>query len=180
MYRGACVCGRHERAAESPCSRNLLYVFENRPTLHGRGREARLPDGGHVLRSPKGSCHGRGSYPRGGWDRPSRNALSAHLFSLDLPVRAVSRQGHRRAVSRAVGLHVLQAHQERVVAFGGTQHASLQGWEAFWPLGVGGVEALVDDRCALGRVNGCFGIGDISSLLRDPPRFPQDRGKESS
>ena len=25
-----------------------------------------------------------------------------------------------------------------------------------------------------------FLSGDISSLLRDPPRFPQDRGKESS
>lgn len=33
--------------------------------------------------------------------------------------------GHRRAMSRAVGVQVLQSHQNRVVTFGGTQHASL-------------------------------------------------------
>ena len=35
------------------------------------------------------------------------------------------------------------------------------------PLGVGGVEALVDHRCALGRVGGGFGVGGVYGLPVD-------------
>ena len=38
--------------------------------------------------------------------------------------------GHRLAPGRAVAVHVLQAHQERTVAFGCAQHAPLQRREA--------------------------------------------------
>ena len=37
----------------------------------------------------------------------------------------------------------------------------LEGWEQLGPLGVGGVETLVDDRSALGGVDGRLGIGGI-------------------
>ena len=33
--------------------------------------------------------------------------------------------GHRPAVGRAIGVEVLQGHQERVVALGGSQDAAL-------------------------------------------------------
>jgi hypothetical protein len=69
--------------------------------------------------------------------------------------------GHRPSLRRAVAVHVLQANQERAVAFGGGQHAPLQRREAFRPSGVRGVEALVDDRRALGRIGGGFGVGRV-------------------
>ena len=44
---------------------------------------------------------------------------------------------------------------------GRDQHAPLQRREQFRPLGVGGVEALVDDRCALGGVGGRLEVGGV-------------------
>ena len=49
--------------------------------------------------------------------------------------------------------------------FGCPQHVLLQRREEFRPLGVGGVQALVDDGCSLGRVGGGLGVGGV----RRPP-----------
>ena len=49
--------------------------------------------------------------------------------------------------------------------FGCPQDVLLQRGEEFWPLRVGGVQALVDDGCALGRVGGGLGVGGV----RGPP-----------
>jgi len=37
----------------------------------------------------------------------------------------------------------------------------LQGWESPGPLGVGGIETLVDDGGALSGFDGCVAVGDI-------------------
>ena len=81
--------------------------------------------------------------------------------------------GHGAAADRAVAVQVLQAHQQRAGAFGGGQHAPLQRREPFRPLVVGGVQALVDDRRALGRVGGGFGVGGIGG----PPVHAGQRGR---
>ena len=73
--------------------------------------------------------------------------------------------GHRFAAGRAIAVEVLHGHQEGVGAFGCPQHVPLQRREQFRPLRVGGVQALVDDGCALGRVGGGFGVGGV----RRPP-----------
>ena len=73
--------------------------------------------------------------------------------------------GHRFAAGRAVAVEVLHGHQESVGVFGCPQHVVLQRREKFGPLGVGGVQALVDDGCAFGRVGGGFGVGGV----RRPP-----------
>ena len=81
--------------------------------------------------------------------------------------------GHRSAAGRAVAVQVLQAHQQRAGAFGGGQHPPLQRREPFRPLVVRGVQALVDDRCALGSVGGGFGVGGIGGA----PVHPGQRGR---
>ena len=81
--------------------------------------------------------------------------------------------GHRPAAGRAVAVQVLQAHQQRAGAFGGGQHPPLQRREPLRPLVVRGVQALVDHRCALGRVGGGFGVGGIGG----PPVDPGQRGR---
>ena len=81
--------------------------------------------------------------------------------------------GHRPAAGRAVAVQVLQAHQQRAGAFGGGQHPPLQRREPLRPLGVRGVQALVDDRRALGRVGGGFGVGGIGG----PPVDAGQRGR---
>ena len=81
--------------------------------------------------------------------------------------------GHGAAAGRAVAVQVFQAHQQRAGAFGGGQYPPLQRREAFRPLVVRGVQALVDDRRALGRVGGGFGVGGIGG----PPVHPGQCGR---
>ena len=81
--------------------------------------------------------------------------------------------GHRAAAGRAVAVQVLQADQQRTGAFGGGQHPPLQRREPLRPLVVRGVQALVDHRCALGRVGGGFGVGGVGG----PPVNAGQRGR---
>ena len=84
------------------------------------------------------------------------------------------RRGQRQVLSqglaagRAVAVEVLQAHQQRAGAFSGSQDAALQRWEELRPLGVGCVQALVDDGGALRSIAGRIKIGRV----RRPPVIP--------
>ena len=77
--------------------------------------------------------------------------------------RGVERKvfGHRCATGRAIAVDILQAHQKGTGALGSAQHRPLQRRKLLGPLGIRGVEALVDHRCTLGCSASSFGIAGV-------------------
>ena len=127
--------------------------------------ERRLGDAGteEVRGPPDGDAHPTGV---GGGQQLSRHRRPGPPFDRRCGEREVLR--HRLAGGRAVAVHVLEAHQQRIGALGRGQHTPLQRREALRPLRVRGVEALIDDRRAFGRVSGGVRVGGVGGPPVDP------------